>query len=115
MTNGKRTAEDAELDAVTKNDNVPARGGREMQGDGRDGTAHSIDSDEEDCVANEKKYEILQDDDIEGQEDDTIENDVSHNLSDNMCTMSAISSYNSQQIFMKFSYPESPCNSEGLD
>ena len=27
----------------------------------------------------------------------------------------AISSYNSQQIFVKFSFPELACNSEGLD
>ena len=29
--------------------------------------------------------------------------------------MFTISSYNSQRIFMKFSFSESPCNSEGLD
>ena len=72
MTNRKRTAEEAQLDSIPKEGPSRERLGRQMQGDGHDGTAHTIDSDEEDVVV-DKKYEVLQDDDIEGQEDDTIE------------------------------------------
>ncbi len=49
---------------------------RPMQGDGADGNKHTIDSDEEEeYTATKDKYEVLDDEEIEGQEDDTIEKD----------------------------------------
>ena len=74
----KRTAKDAgfDIDALIKNDekakNRAAAQSREMQGSGNDGKKHSLDSDEE-IEENELESEKLHDDDIEGQEDVTIE------------------------------------------
>ena len=77
----KRTAENAGLDLAqiipegggnARSNNVGGSG-REMQGSGADGKKHSLDSDEEledPSGANEDK---LEDDDIEGQEEFTIE------------------------------------------
>ena len=42
MTNRKRTAEEAELETQSKNETKAPQLGRQMQGDGHDGTAHSI-------------------------------------------------------------------------
>ena len=76
----KRTAEEAELDissleAAAKADPTKTnRASRQMQGDGGDGKKHSLDSDEED-EAKDTKTEALDEEEIEGQEDDTIEND----------------------------------------
>ena len=78
-TGTKRTAAEAgfDIDALIKNDERAKSKSstvrsREMQGGGADGKKHSLDSDEEieDNVAEEEK---LHDDDIEGQEDITIE------------------------------------------
>ena len=73
--NRKRTADDADLDSDEKF-KFPNRStaSRQMQGDGEDGNKHSIDSDEEEEI-DKNKYEILDDEEIEGQEDDTIEKD----------------------------------------
>ena len=71
--NRKRTAEEAQLDTEGRSQ-PKATASRQMQGDGGDGNKHSIDSDEEEEMSKEK-YEVLQDDDIEGQEDDTIVKD----------------------------------------
>ena len=74
----KRTAANAKLDdedgksAGTSTKRLTAS--RQMQGDGGDGKKHSIDSDEEDEVKDDK-FEVLDDDEIEGQEDDTIDKD----------------------------------------
>jgi CD2 antigen cytoplasmic tail-binding protein 2 len=83
--NRKRNAADAELDMASISEiakeaaaqsKTRARATREMQGDGGDGKKHSIDSDEEDELKQEhEKVDILDEDDIEGQEDDTIGND----------------------------------------
>ena len=80
----KRTAEEAELDfealdaaaksAASKN-KPSASSSRAMQGDGGDGKKHSLDSDEEEDFVKETKPEAMDEEDIEGQEDDTIEND----------------------------------------
>jgi len=76
MVNGKRTAEDANLDSL--DDDKPGTSSkkftssRPMQGDGEDGNKHSIDSDEEeDIKLKHEKYDVLDDDEIEGQEDDS--------------------------------------------
>lgn len=84
MDSRKRTAEEARLDLDMKA-KVPlpattaAVGRREMQGSGADGKKHSIDSDEEDEYKAEAYdvpvNEVMKDDDIEGQEDLTIERD----------------------------------------
>ena len=79
----KRTAEDAglDLDEIIKQGggNVRSRAfagsSREMQGAGADGNKHSLDSDEELEDVNGADDEKLNDDDIEGQEDFTIEKD----------------------------------------
>ena len=42
MTNRKRTAEEAELETQSKNETKTPQLGRQMQGDGQDGTKHSI-------------------------------------------------------------------------
>jgi len=78
MMNRKRTADDASLD-----DDKPGTSNRKvitsrpMQGDGEDGNKHSIDSDEEeDIKLRAEKYDVLDDDEIEGQEDSsTIDKD----------------------------------------
>ena len=72
--NRKRTAEDAQLDPERRGQARAPTATRQMQGDGGDGNKHSIDSDEEEEMSKEK-YEVLQDDEIEGQEDDTIAKD----------------------------------------
>lgn len=77
----KRTAKDAGLDLdelINKNgggkasNNKLAGSSREMQGGGADGKKHSLDSDEE-IEDNDADGEKLDDDDIEGQEEITIE------------------------------------------
>jgi hypothetical protein len=76
----KRTAKDAGLDIeelISKNGGASrsktiAGSSREMQGGGADGKKHSLDSDEE-IEDNEVDAEKLDDDDIEGQEEITIE------------------------------------------
>ena len=79
-TSTKRTAKDAGLDieeliskngGKARNSNVGGSS-REMQGGGADGKKHSLDSDEE-LDDNAADTEKLDDDDIEGQEDITIE------------------------------------------
>ena len=78
MSNKKRTAEDAGLDLDLKEKVKPPVAGarREMQGSGADGKKHSIDSDEEDDYLEQKpENEKLDDNDIEGQEEFTIERD----------------------------------------
>ena len=78
---GKRTAADAGLDierliseGTSKKGNVTGNVSREMQGGGADGKKHSLDSDEElDDPAEMNKDERLHDDDIEGQEEFTLE------------------------------------------
>jgi len=85
MTN-KRKFEDAEegeearktlpKEALVPGENVsvPGKSGRAMQGQGDD--KHTIDSDdEEDEREREKEFEKLRDDDIEGQEDNTMGQD----------------------------------------
>lgn len=74
--NRKRTAAEAQLDTDEKAKTlIRNTATRQMQGDGGDGkNKHSIDSDEEEEVSKEK-YEVLEDDDIEGQEDETIAKD----------------------------------------
>ena len=74
--NRKRTAEDADLDRNEQAKvSVRKTASRQMQGDGGDGgNKHSIDSDEEEEVKKDK-YEVLDDEDIEGQEDETIVKD----------------------------------------
>lgn len=42
MTNRKRTAEEAELETQSKSETKAPQLCRQMQGDGHDGTAHSI-------------------------------------------------------------------------
>ena len=42
MTNRKRTAEEAELETQSKSETKAPQLGRQMQGDGHDGTAHSM-------------------------------------------------------------------------
>lgn len=77
----KRTAQDAglDLDQLIKNSgssgksHASAGSSREMQGGGADGKKHSLDSDDELEDANGADDEKLNDDDIEGQEDFTIE------------------------------------------
>ena len=71
--NRKRTAEDADLDIGEKSKNR-STASRQMQGDGEDGNKHSIDSDEEEDI-DKNKYEVLDDEEIEGQEDETIVKD----------------------------------------
>ena len=78
-TGTKRTASQAgfDIDALIKNDERAKNKSstirsREMQGGGADGKKHSLDSDEE-IEDNEADGEKLHDDDIEGQEDITIE------------------------------------------
>ena len=76
----KRTAKEAGLDLqelINQNDiSAKTRGvqhsSREMQGAGGDGKKHSLDSDEE-IEEHEADRDKLDDDDIEGQEDVTIE------------------------------------------
>lgn len=80
--NRKRNAEEAKLNLETSSGSSEEPGpshkkplaSRPMQGDGADGKKHSIDSDEEEDVKDEK-YEVLDDEEIEGQEDDTIGRD----------------------------------------
>merc|ERR1711953_963155 len=78
MVNRKRPAED--VSSALEDDNLAETsagsstvkkrvGSRQMQGDGGDGNKHSIDSDEENEIKDEK-FEVLDDEDIEGQEDD---------------------------------------------
>ena len=69
----KRKFEDAEED-VSVPAPAPATNTRQMQGQGDN--KHSIDSDdEEDDRQAEAKFEKMKDDDIEGQEDDTLRDD----------------------------------------
>ena len=83
MVNGKRTADEANLDDFKNIDDKPGTSSkkfttsRPMQGDGEDGNKHSIDSDEEeDFKLKHEKYDVLDDDEIEGQEDSsTIDKD----------------------------------------
>ena len=83
MVNGKRTADEANLDDFKNIDDRPGTSSkkfttsRPMQGDGEDGNKHSIDSDEEeDFKLKHEKYDVLDDDVIEGQEDDSkVDND----------------------------------------
>lgn len=75
----KRSAHEAELDlnaGMSSSGSFP-RPSREMQGAGCDGKKHSLDSDEEDdtVVRENDPQERLNEDDIEGQEDDTVEQD----------------------------------------
>jgi len=87
MVNRKRTAAEAKIDEndllkveAPKDPNVPkASSSRPMQGDGGDGNKHTIDSDEEEDMRQEK-YDVLDDNEIEGQEDETIEKDGEHKI-----------------------------------
>ena len=75
--NRKRTADDASLDEVRNfDDDKPGSSSRkltasrQMQGDGEDGNKHTIDSDEEDDFNKKaEEYDVLDDEEIEGQED----------------------------------------------
>ena len=74
MMNRKRTADDASLDEVKEFDDKPGTSSRTasrpMQGDGEDGNKHTIDSDEEeDFTKKAEEYDVLDDEEIEGQED----------------------------------------------
>jgi len=77
MVHGKRTADEANLDDTNNLDDKPGTSkkftaSRPMQGDGEDGNKHSIDSDEEEDIKQKhEKYDVLDDDEIEGQEDDS--------------------------------------------
>ena len=79
-TASKRTAKDAGLDIdelMNQNGGNASKtklaaSSREMQGGGADGKKHSLDSDEE-IDDNDADRDKLDDDDIEGQEDITIE------------------------------------------
>lgn len=76
----KRKLGDVEAEEAmeTKVDPPPpdSRGSRQMQGQQEGGNKHSIDSDdEEEDRTTEAKFEKMKDDDIEGQEDDTLDND----------------------------------------
>ena len=82
MVNRKRNAAEAKLDSdqvqneKASTSNAKPSTSRPMQGDGTDGNKHTIDSDEEEEFTMEKeKYEVLDDEEIEGQEDDTITKD----------------------------------------
>ena len=84
MVNGKRTADDANLDDSNNFDekqgtsSKKSTASRPMQGDGEDGNKHSIDSDEEEDIKQKaEKYDVLDDDEIEGQEDDSVIDKVS--------------------------------------
>jgi len=78
MMNRKRTAEDASLDEKNNLNDNPGTSSkkwttsRPMQGDGEDGNKHTIDSDEEeDFNKKAEEFDVLNDDEIEGQEDDS--------------------------------------------
>jgi len=73
----KRKIDEVEEAGETKSETSTTPGNsRQMQGQVKGSNKHSIDSDdEEDDRKEEAKFEKMKDDDIEGQEDDTVDND----------------------------------------
>lgn len=76
MVTKRKIDEVEEADETKTETTTISSGSRQMQGQVQGSNKHSIDSDdEEDDRKEEGKFEKMKDDDIEGQEDDTVDND----------------------------------------